>query len=57
MLEILGTPKISVGLRIVLPKDLCDIIDVKVGDRVVIVRDEHNNMIIKPNRPIENPIA
>lgn len=52
MAEILITPKISSGWRICLTKEFCKTIDVNVGERIVILRNDEGDIVIRPNKAI-----
>lgn len=47
MSEIIVTPKISVGWRIVLSEDLCKEMDVKIGDKILIVRRNDGEIVLR----------
>ena len=47
---ILGTSKVDPRYRITLVKPIPKILEVKVGDLIVFIRDEKGNIIIRPSR-------
>ncbi|MFA7034791.1 MAG: hypothetical protein WC183_00450 [Methanosarcina sp.] len=52
MAEILIAPKISPGWRICLTEEFCKTIDVNVGERIVILRNDEGDIVIRPNKAI-----
>lgn len=52
MTEILLIAKVCVGWRICLTKDLCEIIKVGIGDRVVIAKNGEGEFIIGSNKVV-----
>jgi bifunctional DNA-binding transcriptional regulator/antitoxin component of YhaV-PrlF toxin-antitoxin module len=47
MAEIIVTPKISVGWRIALTKDFCDKMGVEIGDKILIVRRNDGEIVLR----------
>ena len=47
MTTILAAPKISAGNRIALSDDVCDALGVSIGERIVIIRTEQGDIILK----------
>jgi|GEM_PF-3170610 len=48
MNELISDPKISIGRRIVLTEDVCRHMNVDVGDRVFLIRNDAGEIVIKP---------
>ena len=47
MTTIMAAPKISAGNRIALSDDVCDALGVSIGERIVIIRTEQGDIILK----------
>lgn len=47
MTTILAAPKISAGNRIALSDEVCDSLGVQIGERIVIIRTEKGDIVLK----------
>jgi bifunctional DNA-binding transcriptional regulator/antitoxin component of YhaV-PrlF toxin-antitoxin module len=47
---VLGTSKIDPRYRVTLIQPLPDLLDVKVGDLIIFVKDKEGNIVIKASR-------
>jgi len=47
---VLGTSKIDPRYRVTLIQPLPELLDVKVGDLIIFVKDEEGNIVIKASR-------
>lgn len=52
MSEIISAPRVSVGWRICIGEDLCRQMNVSVGDKVVVIRNDEGDIVIRPNKAI-----
>lgn len=52
MAEIIVTPKISVGWRIGLTKELCDEMNLKIGERILIIRRDDGEIVLSRNEAV-----